>query len=45
MKELIKATPPTHPDAPKLQTAADKIGEIVADVNEKKRMFENLQTV
>jgi hypothetical protein len=38
----LKHTPSEHPDYANLESAADKMGQVAAFVNEHKRDFENM---
>jgi hypothetical protein len=44
-QEVIKATPPDHPDAKKLEGALNKLEETATFINEQKRKAENMQAL
>ena len=45
MQDLLRNTPEDHPDHENLVIALNKIEEVVAYVNERKRLAENLQKI
>lgn len=42
LKELLKQTPPTHPDVPLLTKAVEDVHQIAMTINDQKRLNENM---